>query len=239
MVNKTKLKKFLKEVSLPVALIIIYFILFSFQKVVSLPSQDQALDSIFNFLNAQSFFIIFLIALLEGSLILGQYAPGGLIIFLSIISAGTDIPRIILLVLVISLAFMIAYSIDYLIGYYGINTLAKKFGLAKYIARYKTRLESNQFSTIFFTYWETNLASLVAVAAGSLRTPFKKFFMYSLAGVLFWNTFWAILLVLFGSVIIRIFGYQYLLVLVVVWIVFIFYKNFIKKGQPENKTVNL
>src|SRR3989344_1717900 len=94
--NKQKLKKFAKEVSIPIILLAIFF--------------------------------IFLIALVEGGLILGQYAPGGIVISLSIISAGGDVVKVILLCLVISLAYLVAYGIDYFIGYYGINRLIEKFG---------------------------------------------------------------------------------------------------------------
>ena len=233
--NKQKIKKFAKEVSIPLILLIIYFIFFHVQKVVSLPAQDALIELTLDYINTRSIFFIFLIAVVEGGLILGQYAPGGVVISLSIISAGGDITKIALLCLVISLAYLIAYGIDYFIGYYGINRLIEKFGFHNSILKYKRLLEKNVFSTIFFSYWETNIASIVAASAGSLKVSFKKFFLYSIIGVLFWVTFWAIILFFFGNIFLRILGYQYLLILVIVWISFIFYKNFIKK--PDEETI--
>src|SRR3989344_4270512 len=119
--NKQKLKKFSKEVSIPLILLIVYFILFYFQKIVTLPTQEKFLELVLNFINTQSLFTIFLIALMEGGLLLGQYAPGGIVTSLSIISAGGNIPKVALLVFIISLAYVLAYTIDYFIGYYGIN----------------------------------------------------------------------------------------------------------------------
>ncbi|MBS3086392.1 VTT domain-containing protein [Candidatus Pacearchaeota archaeon] len=235
--NKQKLKKFAKEVSIPIILLAIYFILFHVQKVVSLPAQDALIELTLDYINTRSIFFIFLIALVEGGLILGQYAPGGIVISLSIISAGGDVVKVILLCLVISLAYLVAYGIDYFIGYYGINRLIEKFGLYDRVSKYKRLLEKNVFTTIFFSYWETNIASIVAAAAGSLKVSFKKFFLYSVICVLFWVIFWAIILFFFGNIVLRILGYQYLLILVVIWISFIFYRNFLKKEEPPQESI--
>lgn len=231
-IPKKRLTKFLKEASVPLALMLLYLLFVLIGSFVPFPDQSKIIEALLNFVNEQSLLIIFAIALIEGALILGQYAPGGTIIFLSILSAEGDLVRVASLVLVISAAFLLAYSFDYLIGYYGINTLARKFKLQKHIEKYKRRLESNELLTIFFTYWETNIASLVAAAAGSLRVSFKRFFWYSFAFVLFWNIFWAVMLVLFGGLVLEVFGYRYLLIIVLIWIAVIFYRNFIKKEEP-------
>ena len=234
--NRQKIKKFIREISVPILLLAIYFFLFHFQKVIALPTQNDFLDLVLNFINTQSLFTIFLIALMEGGLLLGQYAPGGVVTSLSIISAGGDISKIILLVSIISLAYLLAYTIDYFIGYYGINKIVEKFGFHNSILRYKRMLEKNVFSTVFFTYWETNIASIVSAAAGSLRISFKKFLVYSVMGVIFWNIFWATLLFFFGNLVLEIFGYKYVLILIIIWIGFIFYRNFLKKEVAPNET---
>lgn len=243
MVNKTKLKKFTKEASLPLGLIVAYFFIFHFQKFISIPSQDKFLGLIVSFINHQSLLTIFVIALFEGGLVLGQYVPGGVVIFLSILAAQGHFLKITLLVLVVSAAYTIAYTFDYFIGYYGISPIVEKIGFGKYISKYKRRLEKHEFMTIFFTYWETNVASIVAAASGSLKIPFRKFFTYSLISVLFWNIFWATLLVIFGNVVLEFVGYRYLLIVVSIWLIVIFYRNFIKKEHlPESEnstTVNL
>ena len=216
--NKQKLKKFTKEISIPLILLILYYFLFHFQKIISLPSQDKFLDLVLNFINTQSIFIIFLIALIEGGLILGQYSPGGVVIFLSIISAQGDISKISLLIFIITLAYFLAYSLDYLFGYYGVNTLLKRFGYEKKIEKYRRLLEKNAFNTIFFSCAETNFASIVAAAAGTLKISFKKFFLYITISVIFWNIFWAIVLYFFGNAILSLFGATYLIIILVVWI---------------------
>ena len=226
---KAKIKKFVREASIPLVLLVLYFFLFHFQKFISLPSQDGFMNLILNFINNQNLLVIFLIALVEGGLLLGQYTPGGIVIFLSIISAEGNIPKTALLLSVISLAYLLAYSLDYLLGYYGIDTLIRKFGLEKKIEGYQKLIDKNMFSTIFFSYAETNIASIVAMTSGLLKVPFKKFFSYSLISVIFWNIFWAIVLYFFGNTILSIFGATYLVVILIVWVLIAIYKNFFKK----------
>ena len=229
--NKTKVKKFSKEISWPLGLILLYFFLFHLQTFITLPTQDTLIELILDFINTQSIFFIFLIALVEGGLILGQYAPGGVVISLSILAAQGDISKIVLLTSVITIAYLIAYSIDYLIGYYGINSLLNKFGLEQKLSRFHRLLNKNALSTIFFSYAETNLASLVAAASGTLRLPFKRFFVYSFFCAMFWNIFWAFIIYTFGNVILSIFGFGYVIVIMVLWMFWVFYKNFLKKEE--------
>ena len=226
---KTKIKKFAREASIPLILLAVYYFFFHFQKFISLPSQDGFLDLIRNFINTQNIFVIFLIAVVEGGLILGQYSPGGIVIFLSIISTEGNIPQIVLLLSVISLGYLLAYSLDYLLGYYGIEAIIRKLGLERKVEKYRKPLEKNAFSTIFFSCAETNIASLVAVTSGLLKIPFKKFFSYTIIAVIFWNTFWAIVLYFFGNAILSIFGATYLIIILIVWIALVFYKNFLKR----------
>ena len=231
---KTKIKKFVREASIPLVFLVLYYFLFHFQKFISLPTQDKFMDLILNFMNTQNIFLIFLIALVEGGLILGQYSPGGIVIFLSIMSAEGNIPKMILLLSVISLAYLLAYSLDYLFGYYGVETVIKKLGFEKKVERYRKLLDKNVFSTIFFSYAETNIASLVAVSSGLLKIPFKKFIYFSVISVIFWNTFWAVVLYFFGNAILSIFGATYLVVILAIWVLIAFYNNFLKKEETIN-----
>jgi len=236
--NKQKLKKFTKEVSIPLSLLVLYYFLFHLQKFITLPTQEGFINLILNFIDNQSLFIIFLIALIEGGLVLGQYSPGGIVIFLSILSAEGDISKIAILLLIITLGYLLAYSLDYLFGYYGINTLLKKFGFEKKIEKYRKSLEKNAFNTIFFSGAETNLASIVAAAAGTLKLSFKKFFLYAVISVVFWNIFWGIVLYFFGNAILSVFGFTYLVIILIVWISLVFYRNFLKKEEEPNKEPN-
>ncbi|MEK6812066.1 MAG: VTT domain-containing protein [Nanoarchaeota archaeon] len=231
---KTKIKKFVREASIPLVFLVLYYFLFHFQKFISLPTQDKFMDLILNFMNTQNIFLIFLIALVEGGLILGQYSPGGIVIFLSIMSAEGNIPKMILLLSVISLAYLLAYSLDYLFGYYVVETVIKKLGFEKKVERYRKLLDKNVFSTIFFSYAETNIASLVAVSSGLLKIPFKKFIYFSVISVIFWNTFWAVVLYFFGNAILSIFGTTYLVIILAIWVLIVFYNNFLKKEETIN-----
>lgn len=236
MFTKEKTRKFVKEISVPLMLIVVYLFVFKFQTFFEMPTHDTFLQFIEDYINYQSLIWIFLIALLESGLVLGQYTPGGVVIFLSIISAGDDFIKIGILLSVISVAFIIGYTLDYIIGYYGVGTVIDKFGLEKHIAKYEKLLNKNAFNTIFFTCIETNLASIVAVASGFSKVSFKKFLLYSAIGVVFWNVFWAIIIYFFGVKIFEFLGFTYILLIIFAWIALIFYRNFIKEDAEDPLT---
>ncbi len=229
--SRQKIKKFFQESVFPLGLLLLYFIVFHFQKFFVVPTQNEFFNLVFSYVGHQSLFLIFLIALLEGGFVLGQYAPGGFVIFLSILSAGEDIPRISLLISIICIAYFIAYTIDYAIGYYGTQLLAKKTNFEKKISGFKKALEKNVAAATFFTFWDTNLASFLSVAAGSLKIPYKTFALYSSIFIIFWNIFWAVIIYFFGNIVLDLFGPKYLLLIFIVWLLWIFYKNFVKEEE--------
>jgi len=65
--------------------------------------------------------------------------------------------------------------------------------LAHSIEKSKAKLVQQGMNAIFFSYWEPNLASFTATAAGVLKVPFKIFSLYSAMGIVLWNIFWGTL----------------------------------------------
>ena len=96
--------------------------------------------------------------------------------FLGVISAGANIPKVVLIVAIVCAGFSIGYTIDYLLGKYGWYKLLTKFGMGQQIETAKARLEKHSFKAIAASYWEVNLASITATAAGILKIDFKRFF---------------------------------------------------------------
>jgi membrane protein DedA with SNARE-associated domain len=179
--------------------------------------------------------IILISGILEGTLILGQYYPGGLVIFLGVISAGRDIPRVIAVISMVSLAFVIGYTFDYLIGKYGWYRLFVKFGLKKSLDAAQQKLQKHEFSAIIFSYWEPNLASITATAAGILQLPLKRFSLRSLAGIIFWNIVWGTLVSSLGVNALKLMGLKWVFIIFVVWATILLIKHFLfYKKKPLN-----
>lgn len=131
-------------------------------------------------------------------MILGMYYPGAFVIFLSVILAGRDVSRVAEVVLIVTAAFAIGLSIDYLLGRYGWHKLLLRLGFRHEMEESEKRLRKRGLAAIFFTYWEVNIASFTATAAGILRYPFGKFLLYSVPAILFWNSFWAAMIFIVG-----------------------------------------
>lgn len=196
-------------------------------KVLNLPTDDQLLIIVRDWFARYGLWIVFISALIEGFLLLGQYFPGGFIIFLGVISAGKDIPRAMEVVSVVCISFFIAYSLNYLVGKYGWYKLLAKFGLIGSVERSKEKLTKQGLNAIFFTYWEPNLASLTATAAGILGIPFKKFSLYSAIGIVLWNIFWGTLVYVLGESALKIAGLKWVLIIFGIWIGIILFKKYV------------
>lgn len=214
----------------------IYLSMYIIWRLLDLPTDDQLLAVIKEWFGKYGLAIVFVGALIEGFLLLGQYFPGGFIIFLGVISAGKDVPRAALVVLAVSVAFFIAYTLNYLLGKYGWHRLLIKFGLGQSIEKSKDKLTRQGLNAVFFSYWEPNLASITATAAGVLHVPLRKFSLYSAAGIIVWNIFWGTLVYTLGESALEVIGLKYVIIIFLVWIGIIILKKYFfeKKTETEN-----
>ena len=179
--------------AVPIALLVVYLLVFFVWRLLGLPADEKLVAAVKDWFDEYGLWVVLISAIVEGTLILGQYYPGGIVIFLGVITAGHDIPRVIAVVAIVSLAFFIGYTIDYFVGKYGWYRLFLKFGFGKGLQNAQTKLQKHELSAVIFSYWEPNLASITATAAGVLQIPLRRFQIKSIIGILVWNTFWGTL----------------------------------------------
>lgn len=229
----TKITKILKLLSVPIILMSLYLMMYLCWKILGLPANDQMILIAQNWFRNYGLWIVFIGALIEGFLLLGQYFPGGLIIFLGVVSVGKDIPKAMEVVLIVCISFFIAYTLNYLVGKYGWYKLLVKFGLSKSIEESKEKIIRQGMNAVFFSYWEPNLASITATAAGILNVPFKRFSLYSATGIILWNIFWGTLVYTLGESALKIIGFKFVIIIFLIWIIIIILKNkvFIKNKK--------
>ena len=137
--SREKTIEILKLLSILLILAAIYASMFVLWKVFDLPDNEHLLLIVKDWFARYGLWIVFISAIIEGFLLLGQYFPGGFIIFLGVISAGKDFTRATEVVIVVCLSFFIAYSFNYLVGKYGWYRLLAKFGLMKSIEKSKEK----------------------------------------------------------------------------------------------------
>ncbi len=213
--------KIFKATIIPLSLLGIYLTLIALWETFGLPPQEELVEIIKNYFANYGLWVVFVGATIEGVLLLGQYFPGGFIIFLGVISAGQNIPRAINVVLLVSVAFFIAYFLNYLMGKYGWYKLFLKLGLKNSIENSKKKLSKHALKAVLGSYWEPNLASITATAAGILQIPVKVFLAHSLIGIVIWNALWGAFVFILGDTALKLAGRKYLISIFLIWILIV------------------
>jgi membrane protein DedA with SNARE-associated domain len=226
-----RMKKVLALLSMPLILLFSYFALAIVWKVFDWPTQEHMIEIVRSFFDRYGLLVVFVGAFIEGVLLLGQYFPGGFIIFLGVISAGDDVVRAVTVILVVSVAFSISYLLSYFMGRYGWHRLLMRFGLGDALETAQERVRGKGMHAIVFGYWEPNLASITATAAGTLLVPIRTFLMYSTIGILFWNTFWGALVFILGDAALKVMGPKYVLTIFAIWAGVILARYWFKQRQ--------
>lgn len=232
----SEIKTILKILVVPLILLAVYLTMALIWNLADLPKDEELVSTVKTWFDHYGLWIVLVSAILEGTLLLGQYYPGGIVIFLGVITAGNNIPRVVEVVTVVSIAFFIGYTIDYLVGKYGWYKLFLRFGLAKSLENAQTKLQRHQFNAIILSYWEPNLASITATAAGVLHLPFRKFSYLSAFGIVVWNIFWGTLVHLLGYRALEAMGLKWVLVIFCSWVAIILGKYYFfdrKKNSHE------
>lgn len=222
-----KLREIFKLLSVPITLFAVYLGVLLVWKALGLPDGDQLIGLVKGYFARYGLAVVFISALIEGFLIVGQYFPGGTIVFLGVITAGRNIPRVAEVVVVVMVAFFIAYTFNYLVGKYGWHRILLKFGLRDSLERAKQKLEQQGLNAIILSYWEPNLASITATAAGTLYVPLKKFQLFSAIGIVVWETFWGVLIYFLGNAALAIIGLKYVFIIFIAWIGIILLRQYI------------
>jgi membrane-associated protein len=224
------LHKIWKIAGIPLIFLIIFTLLIFLWRLFGLPSNDELFVIIKNSFDEYGYFIMFVSAVAEGFIFAGVYYPGSFIIFLAVLLAE-NIFQFGITVLVVALGLLLAYTINFMLGKYGWYRLLIALGLRESVEKAQKRLTKHGLIGIFLSYWMPNIASLTATAAGIMHYPFKKFLLYSLGAVIFWNLFWGLIVYTFGEVVLNIVGIPFFIAIIFGWIALNFISSRMKKKQ--------
>lgn len=231
--RKAEFYSILRLLAVPLLVISLFLLLTLAERFFHFSLKDSLVLFMKERFEQHGYWLIFLSALIEGVLILGEYYPGGFIIFVGVVSAGKDISRVSKVVLTVSLAFLIAYHINYLVGKHGWYKLFLRFKLQEPLERAQKRLSKHAFNAIMLSYWEPNLASVTATAAGILQVPLRRFFRFSLFSILVWNAIWGALVYSLGEAAIQALGKKYILGVLTAWFLFVLVKALFNRKHHQ------
>ncbi|OHA89386.1 MAG: hypothetical protein A3B03_00150 [Candidatus Zambryskibacteria bacterium RIFCSPLOWO2_01_FULL_42_41] len=227
--NKIDFKKAL----LPLSVLGIFLLIYLAWRFFGLPPQAELIEIARFYFDRYGLAILLVSSLIEGTVLVGWYYPGSLVIFLGVILAGQDISKVVEAVAIITLGLFFAYIFNFLLGKYGWYRLLLKFGLKEALEDAKERVTKHGLAAIFMSYWQPNLAALVATSAGILDFSFKKFFVLSFLAATLWNTFWGILVYIIGEEALSLVGIKFVLLAIFLWIIYRIW-NETKKGVATN-----
>lgn len=194
-----------------------------------LPPQEELIEIAKTYFDKYGLAILLVSSLIEGTVLVGWYYPGSLVIFLGVILAGKDIEAVVEAVATITVGLFFAYIVNFLLGKYGWYRLLLKFGLKEALEDAKARVTKHGLVAIFMSYWQPNLAALVATSAGILDFSFTKFLVYSLVAAVIWNTFWGVLVYFIGEEALNLVGLRFVFLAIFLWIAYRIWNG--KKGK--------
>ena len=209
-----------KKALLPIFVLGIFLFIYLAWRFFALPPEEEILEIARFYFDKYGLAILLVSALVEGTVLVGWYYPGSLIIFLGVILAGKDISKVAEAVAAITAGLFFAYIINFLLGKYGWYRLLLRFGLREALEDVKARVTRYGLLAIFMSYWQPNLAALVATSAGILDFSFSKFLIYSLVAATLWNTFWGALVYFVGEGVLSLVGIRFILLAIFIWIIY-------------------
>lgn len=220
--NFNKKISFMRElfqfIAIPLFFLFLFLIFAISYELLGLPSSEKLISIAKNFYTTHGYWVVFVAAILEGLLAVNWYLPGSAVIVLGVtLSHETPINPVIIVGLVM-LGFFVTSNINYFLGRFAWYKIFMFLGLAKPLDKMKSRVEKHGLSIIFSTYFHPNVGALVATSAGILQLPFFNFVIYSSIAIIIWNTFWGIVVYLFGSFILRIAGMYVIIILISIWL---------------------
>lgn len=213
MINIFKtLKEYLDLIISLIIVISIYSLIRFAWSYYSLPDESQIIDLVNGFFTKYGLIVILLASIVESLLLIGNYFPGSLVIFLGVASSIGDVNRAIKTVALTIIGMLIGYSINYFLGKYGWYKVLIKFGLQEAFTSFKNKInkmdaENSLFKKVLVIggfYIIPGSGSILSTSFGILNYNYGKFVSYAIFLVTFWNILWGILVYHFGMKIFEI-----------------------------------
>lgn len=226
-----------KKALLPLTFLGIFFAIYLAWRFFGLPSDEELLRIAGKYFDRYGLSVLLLSSIVEGLVLVGWYYPGSLVIFLGVILAGRDVEKVIAAVGVITIGLFISYVANFFLGKYGWYRLLLKFGLKDALDDAKGRVSRYGLPAIFMSYWQPNLAALVATSAGILDFSFRKFLLYSIPAIIIWNSFWGLLVYIIGERALSLVGLRFIFLIIFIWIVYRMWNEAKKEKDIDIPTV--
>ena len=212
------LRRALKIVALPLAVLAVFGLLYAIWLALDLPPEATIIAIGKGYLDRYGLWIVLVCGYLEALVVIGWYFPGTLVIIFAMIAASGEPLRYVETAAIGAFGLYCGQVTNFLAGRYGWYRLLLAFGLREPLEKGKRRLTRYGLSAIFTTYWQANLASCISTAAGILQFPARRFLVLAFIAQALWFAFWATLIFLLGPAALSLAGFRMILLLIMIWI---------------------
>src|SRR3989344_6840803 len=223
-------KKIFLYIALLVIVLALYFGLIYLLKYLGFPSSEEIIAFTQKYYETYGYSVVLVGALAEGALLINWYLPGSIVVALGVVFAKQAGLNIFLMLGLVVLGFFLTALFNYALGRFGWYHVLLKLGLQTPLEKMQSKVADKGLKILFTTYVHPNFGALAATAAGILRLPFAKFFLYSLISIAVWNSFWTIIFYYFGSALLN--HLNFLIIIGGIFIYFMLVKGF--KEQKVN-----
>ncbi len=163
-----------------------------------LPSQKDLIEIVKNYYNLYGLPAIFIIAILEFIIGIGNYFPGMAVIFVALSVAGGNFILAVKTVTTIIAGVLIGHHINFFLGKYGIEKFIHKLGFTKDIENLQSKIKEKGIFYAFFLYFIPSLPVFISTALGISKINYFRFLLFIVPTAVFWNIFWATLSYFYG-----------------------------------------
>lgn len=218
---------------MPLVLLLISLIFLALYYLFDLPKAETALRLAEGYYAKYGYWVVFIGALVEGTLFINWYIPGSTVVVLGILFARHNSTQVIIVIALAIVGFLLAAVFNYILGKYGWYRIFLKLGLKEPMERIKRRIEKYGLPIIFITYFHPNVGALTATSAGVLRLGFTRFCLYSLTGLVFWNTLWGTLIYVIGNVALKFVNRWTVTLIFALWFLAVILKFFKDREKAQ------
>lgn len=205
-------------------IIIIATIILTYLRIKGvIPGTDAVIEWLEGWYAKYGYTVVFISALLEGLFLANLYIPGSTAIVLGVVFAqrsGLSAPLMVALAI---LGFMISYTVNYFVGYYGLHRVIAKSGYVKELTETSERMSKSGPLIIFTSFFHPNLAALMSVGAGIIQMPFLKFFSMTTVALIFWDSVWGLLAFYLGEQVLKVIENPWAAPLIMLWVLVALY----------------
>lgn len=215
------------DLILPTALILAYIVFLVLAKGV-IPTSEEIINTFAILYSKYGYEIIFVAALLETLVLVNLFVPGQIAMAMGVVFARSGQTELSLVILIAATGSICGYLLDYILGSFGFADIIKKAGYRNLLDQSQKQLKRFGKRGLIFGFIHSNVGSFLSLIAGAAGINWRVFIPITIIATFFWVSCWALLIYIFGEVILMVitkYGFLLFLVAIAGMILNLFWKQ--------------